>query len=353
MRIDRMGFVACFAVLLALLGLASPARRAAGVATRIIHPAACARNGGYVWSHLTACGWIGSHTAGYRTASCPGHRLITKAGPPRRIYHIRRAHTVISCQNISGCLSIEAQHVTVHNVKISCTSGRSGGAANGTAVIKVQDGASATIVGVTIDGRRGVHACVWHQGTALFVNKIDCAHVDDGVFSWADTDYSHSTGDHFVIENSYFHDFTERTANGHIDGYQTEGAAYGLIRHNTYLMTSDAGNESDSAIAVWDSLKSSHDITVQHNLIAGGGFAVYAEDYSPSEAHPTGGYSVRNVKFLGNVFSRHLFGCVGYWGVWYPRGRPSDSWRRAGNTVLETGAKIDHGNPTFRGRSCT
>ena len=84
-----------------------------------------------------------------------------------------------------------------------------------------------------------------------------------------------TTGDDFTVKDSYFHGFTTVTANGHEDGYQTEGAGNGLIEHNTYRMTTVA----DSAIAIWDSLKTSRNITVVGDLITGGGFAVYADDY--------------------------------------------------------------------------
>ena len=43
---------------------------------------------------------------------------------------------------------------------------------------------------------------------------------------------------------------------------------------------------ADSAIAIWDSLKSSSDIRVRHNLITGGGFSIYAEDYDPGDGGP-------------------------------------------------------------------
>ena len=88
------------------------------------------------------------------------------------------------------------------------------------------------------------------------------------------------------------------------------------------------------------------------SLIAGGGFSVYAEDYSPSEANPSGGFTVTNITFTGNKFSTVLFGCIGYYGVWFSRGNPSDHWNRSGNTVLETGANVDAGNPTSGGRAC-
>ena len=285
-------------------------------------------------------------------SACP-NGLTENAGSTSRVIRVTTANTRIECQNIVGCLSIEAPNVTVSNVKIACTSGRTGEAANGTAVIFIDDGASATIDRVEINGMSGVHSCIWHQGTSMTARAVNCYKVNDGIFSWANKSYSQTTGDNFTITDSYFHDFTTKTANGHADGYQTEGAGNGLIRHNTYLMTSDAQNDSNSAIAIWNSLRSSHDIVVQSNLIAGGGFSIYAEDYSPSESSPAGGYTVTDISFSDNVFSNHLFGCVGYYGVWFPRGRPTDGWQRQGNVLLETGANLDSPTRPTRDASAT
>ena len=259
---------------------------------------------------------------------------------------------MVSCQDITGCLSIEATNVTVRDVKIACSSGRTGQNANGTSVIYVNNGASATVDHVEINGLSGVHACIWHQGRALTAVAVNCFAVNDGIFSWADTGYSSTTGDNFTIRDSYFHDFTVKTANGHADGYQTEGAGNGLIEHNTYLMTTDDRSAANSAIAIWNGLRSSHDVIVRGNLISGGGFAIYAEDYHPSESNPAGGYSVTNVVFRDNVFSTRLYGCVGLYGIWFTRGQPTDGWDRNGNTVLETAQNVDNANPTSGGRIC-
>jgi hypothetical protein len=315
-------------------------------------PAACAMGGRYLWSNLEACGWPGPATTGPAASQCPGGKLTVNAGGASRMITISNANAVISCQNITGCLDVVAPDVRISNVQIACTSGKTGEAANGTGVIKIEDGASATISHVAIDGMDGVHACIWHQGTAMTAIAVNCHGINDGIFGWADTGYSSTTGDHFTIKDSYFHDFTTKTANGHIDGYQTEGAANGAIDHNTYDMTSNNDNRTDSAIAIWNSLKNSHDITVSDNLIAGGGFAIYAEDYSPSESNPSGGLTVTNVTFTDNRFSTKLFGCVGYYGVWFPRGGPPINWRRSGNTVLETGVDVDGGNPRSQGHAC-
>jgi hypothetical protein len=272
----------------------------------------------------------------------------------QRIF-IRRPGTVIGCRKITGMLIIKAPNVVVRNSTIISNSGLTGTRANGTADISVADGASATVDHVKINGDDGVHACIWHQGTRLYVNAINCYGVDDGIFSWPDNGYSWATGDHFTIKNSYFHGFTKRTSNGHEDGYQTEGASYGLIEHNTYRMTTGA----DSAIAIWDSRRSSRDITVRHNLITGGGFAIYAEDYSPDPVAAAGGYSVTRLWFTGNVFSTYAASCVGKFGVWFDRpawapyhGGPTDGWHRSRNRVLETGKSIDRSNPTTNAGLC-
>jgi hypothetical protein len=176
----------------------------------------------------------------------------------------------------------------------------------------------------------------------------NCVGVNDGIFMWATTEGQDGAGDYFTIQDNWLHNFTTQAANGHVDGIQTEGAKHGVIRHNTI----DVTQSQDSSVALWNSRKSTDDVAVDHNLMAGGGFSVYAEDYSPSESNPAGGYTVTNIRITNNVFSTVHYGCVGYWGVWFPRGAPSDGWNRSGNVVWETGAKVDTGNPSFNGSPC-
>jgi hypothetical protein len=364
-RANRHGRLAAAATGLAALGMAVgvalSASTGAMAATHPGHrhstPAFCQHGGAKLWSSLAACGWPGSSNTGPQLSQCPHHRLAPAGTNMAARLVVSRPHAVISCENITGMLYIEAQDVTVENVSIVSNSGRTGEAANGTADIFIADGASATIDHVNINGDDGVHACVWDQGTSESVNAVNCYGVDDGVWSWADTGYSAETGDHFSVTNSYFHNFTHRTSNGHEDGYQTEGASHGLIEHNSY----DLGVHADSDVAIWDGLKSSSDITVTGNLMTGGSFAVYAEDYNPGAGGPSalGGFSVTNIHFINNDFSTYASGCVGEYGVWFTRvawkpyeGGPTDGWHRSGNKVLETGQSVDAGNPTNGGSLC-
>ena len=143
--------------------------------------------------------------------------------------------------------------------------------------------------------------------------------VNDGIFCW--------DADNFTIEGNYVHDLTTEAANGHIDGFQTEGGSHGIIRHNTW----DISQAQNACVAIWNSRRNSDDIIVDRNLMCGSGYAVYAEDYHPSEASPAGGYSVTNIYFTDNVFSTKYYRCVGSYAIWYPRGAPTDGWNRTGN----------------------
>jgi hypothetical protein len=328
-------------------------------------PAQCASGGSYLWANLATCGWPSATNTGYRLSACGGSLSpSTLTANANGVIRISQDNLTISCQNISGCLYIDATNVKISDSKVTACDGTklandpymsSDSAANGTGTVKIADGASANLDHNEFNGRNLVHACIWHGGEEMTATFNNCYGMNDGIFSWADTGYSPTSGDHFTITDNYLHGFTTATSNGHIDGYQTEGAANGLIRHNTI----DVTQNQDSTIAIWNSLKSSANITIDNNLLAGGGFAVYAEDYSPSEASPSGGYSVTNIQITNNKFSTFHYGCVGGWGTWYYRpsllygGGPTDGWRRSGNVVLETGENIDAGNPHNGGSLCS
>ena len=287
----------------------------------------CVKN---VWASLEACGWPGPRNTGYPPAT------VLKPTSGRTI---TVDNTVIDGEKITGGLLIAAKNVTVRNSWI-ISNFCPGTCANGTGVINVQPGGSAIIYNNTLDGSNATHAGIWHQGNTVEAYNNNISHTNDGLWAWDSAS--------FFYHDNYLHDFTTLASNGHIDGFQTEGASLGAIRHNTFAVTQN----QNSNVAIWDSRRDSNNITVENNLMAGGGFSVYAEDYSPSEASPQGGFSVTNIRFLNNKFSTVYYPCVGYWGIWYPRGAPTDHWMRKGNIVLETWQNVDTGNPTVNGVVC-
>jgi Ca2+-binding RTX toxin-like protein len=320
-------------------------------------PAFCADGGPQLWANLAQCGWPGPTNTG----APAGTRLRNTNGRT-----ITTDNAVIDGERIDGQIIVRADNVTIKNSSISWD----GGGAGGSGVIKIEGGYSATISHVEINGLNHTHSCIWHEGARMTANAVNCHGVNDGIFSWAwEGGRDPASGDNFTITNSYFHNFTDNAANGHIDGWQTNGAGHGIIWHNTYDMPMDA----TSAIAIWNDHGDSGDILVGKNLMTGAGFTLYAEDKNgtggvaeenvPGSA--VGGFSVRDIRFVDNRFSTSSYPhtgassrCVGVWGVWFYRGGwpsyyggPTDLWNsngslRSGNVVLETGENIDRGGPS-------
>jgi cell division septation protein DedD len=298
-------------------------------------PALC--NTSAVWSNLAACGWAGPGNTGY-----PAGQVFSKTVTGGLT--ISTDGTVIDGYKISGGVTVNAKNVVIKNSWIT----NSAGGVNGTGVVKVLNGASATIDHNLLDGLNATHTCIWHEGASMVATANECTEVNDGIFSWATTLGVDGTGDNFTIVDNWLHNFTTLAANGHVDGYQTEGAKNGVIRHNTF----DVAQDQTSAISIWDGRKNASNIAVSNNLIQGGGFSIYAEDYNPSEASPAGGYTVTGITFTDNRFSNSRYACVGNWGVWFTRGAPSDGWHRTGNVLLETGQNLDSNNPIVNGWEC-
>ncbi|HEY3904749.1 MAG TPA: hypothetical protein VGM14_12645 [Streptosporangiaceae bacterium] len=333
---------------------AAPTAKAAKAAKAAV-PAYCHSGGAKLWENLATCGWPNSANTGPELAKCRGGRL-TQHGNGTTPIVLSTANEVVNCTDLRGPVEITAAGVTIKNSMVTV---KNGTGVSGSAAVTLEVGSSATISHVAVDGGNSVHACLWHEGTQLQATAVNCYGVNDAIFAWATTNPS-TGGSNYTITDSYFHDFTQATANGHDDGFQTEGSSHGLISHNTFRMTLN----STSAISVWDSRADSNDITVSDNLIAGGGFSVYAEDYNPgdgapSNPSPVGGFSVTNIQFDNNSFSTILSGCVGKYGVWFTRpswepyhGGPTDGWHRIGNVVLETGENVDNGNPHSNGKLC-
>jgi hypothetical protein len=298
-------------------------------------PALCGTSA--VWNNLAACGWPGAANTGY-----PDGQVFAKTVTGGLT--VSADGTVIDGYKISGGVTVNAKNVVIRNSWIT----NSAGGVSGTGVVKILQGASATIDHNLLDGLNATHACIWHEGASMVATANECTEVNDGIFSWATTVGVDGTGDNFTIADNWLHNFTTQAANGHVDGYQTEGAKNGVIRHNTF----DVAQDQTSAIGIWNSRKSAANIAVTNNLIQGGGFSVYAEDYDPSESSPAGGYTVTNITFTENRFSNSRYACVGDFGVWYTRGAPSDGWHRSGNVLLETGQNLDSSNPIVNGWEC-
>ena len=414
-------------------------------------PAYCSTGGTQLWNNLATCGWPDATNTGPDMSKCPNglSNLSSPTVDQDGFITFSTANQNISCKTINGCVLIHASGVTIQNSIIKACDGAGWDIAHGNqltknpaddfAALSNEDfsntnwGSTVTIDHVEIDGLRRVHECIFHGGHSLRVNAMNCHDVNDGVLMNGSTSFGFvsSASDDFQITDSYFHDFTHSTSNGHIDGIQTEGSqcnnCLNIIRHNTLLMTAYADSNThpnfgtnpvtlettnyskdstNSAIALWDSIKNTNNILVDNNLVTGGTATVYAEDYNNDavathqvdlgQTSSVGGFDLTKVYFLNNSFSDIIYGtsgadgstpgCIGYYFPWAYRGpggvsqnsyfaQPSDinlsfvsgwsptnfKWNnvptstnpiplgtpsfRSGNTYVEAHKNIDNGGP--------
>src|ERR1035437_9968225 len=109
-------------------------------------PAYCHAGGTALWDALASCGWPGPTNTGPDLSQCPGGRLTPNAGSLSRTIVITAANSVISCEDITGMVDIEARNVTIKNSSITSNSGKTGEDANGTAHITVGVGGAIGIL---------------------------------------------------------------------------------------------------------------------------------------------------------------------------------------------------------------
>lgn len=120
----------------------------------------------------------------------------------------------------------------------------------------------------------------------------------------------------------------------HVDGIQVGGAKNVLISHNTILnqpyggSAGNTGYVSNSALGLWAELGNvSGTVTVDGNLLAGGGYVVYMEQKSPFSWQGP-------VRITNNTFDTRYSPTSGVWGPLYPRGLPSNlTW--SGNSFSD------------------
>lgn len=143
----------------------------------------------------------------------------------------------------------------------------------------------------------------------------------------------HSTGNgievatKITMTNTYMHDIvTAPGTDWHADGVQSWDSAEDItIVHNTILLT---GGETGAINIVSNGGGGTfRNILVQNNLMAGGGYTVYAG---------TAPARTINFRVIDNHFSKMYYPKVGYYNIWYPT--YFSSVVRTGNVIHETGA---------------
>jgi hypothetical protein len=151
-------------------------------------------------------------------------------------------------------------------------------------------------------------------------------------FGQAGVEMNNRTGSaSLTVEDSYFSETPGWPQSYHVDGIQIGGARNVSIHHNTVLVVPYGGTPGDtsyvsnSALGLWAELGNvTGTVTVDENLLAGGGRTIYIEQKLPFSWQ--GPVSIAN-----NVFDQRFSTNGGIWGPLAPLGLPADlTW--FGNT---------------------
>jgi hypothetical protein len=220
--------------------------------------------------------------------------------------------TVIDGLDVRGDITVEADNVTIRNTRVRGQddywgilqrAGHSG--------LRVEE---SEIFG---NGRVRTQFGILNQGKLLTVRRVDIHTISNGIAT-----------DQGLIEDSYLHD-PKYYPEDHTDMIMSMGTrAPGtqlVIRHNTVINTLD----QTGAIALFQDFGVVRDVTVEGNLLAGGGWSLYAGAGSKGTSS--------NIKVIDNVFSRMVWPKGGYAGpvAYWDADGPGNVWR--GNTWKDGG----------------
>jgi hypothetical protein len=206
---------------------------------------------------------------------------------------VMKAGTVLDGIDIRADISIEADNVTIKNSRV-ITAGEWG-------IIQRQNAKNLVVQDSEIrgNGKDRLQHAVFNLGGYLTIRRTEMSAVSDAV--------STPVG---LIEDNYLHDPVYFDGD-HTDMIQSNsGPPAGqslIIRHNTVINTLD----QTSAVALFQDFGVQHDALIEDNLLAGGGYALYAGSGTKGTSY--------NIKIINNVFSREVhknsgqFGPVAYW----------------------------------------
>jgi hypothetical protein len=244
------------------------------------------------------------------TAGVPAGKRLSNSGPLR----VRKEGTVIDGKLVRQEISVEADNVTIRNTHLI------GAGEWGIIQRSGHSGLRVERSEINGDGSTKVQVGILNHGGALTVRDTHVHTVTDGINT-----------DHGLIENNVITNL-KYFPGDHNDGIASgSGPASGLslvIRRN--VIQNPLGQTS--AVALFQDFGRAHDVTVERNLMAGGGYALYGGQ---------GRFGVSsNIRIIGNVFSRRHHKNGGYYGpvtAFDPAG-PGNVW--SGNTWAENGKVV-------------
>lgn len=212
---------------------------------------------------------------------CPPGITLTRQDSP---YQINTPGVTVQSMDFRAPVYINANDVTLQNCKLTALDW---------VLVKIgQNVTGATVQNCTLNGLGTQNAgCNAIQGTGTFL-KNNIFNVDNGIAidGFAPT----------LIKDNYIHDLLAGgAAEPHYDGIQIDGGGLSniTIEHNTIICDHD----QTSAIMMSNYWGTLDRVTVNNNILAGGGYCIYC-------TAQFGAAAITNIAITNNHFKRGKWG---------------------------------------------
>jgi hypothetical protein len=223
-----------------------------------------------------------------QVSSGPGWRY-----DPRGWVAVTGDGAVLSNLAISCNLDIRASNVVIRNVRLTSSGQSSFG-------ISIRHTSNVTIEDSTISGLNAGRGRLMVGIKDTYGNSTGLRMLDNNIFLTG-TGVQVESG---LIQGNYIHDMGYIPGD-HLDGIHSDGGGRGLliIRHNTILMNHD----QTGAVVLNEDAGTQVDRVVSDNLLAGGGYTIYA-------GQGPGGPVPSNIEVIGNRVSTIYYPGGGQYG---------------------------------------
>jgi hypothetical protein len=199
---------------------------------------------------------------------------------------------VLSGLYIPYTVNVKASNVTISKDKIVATGATSYG-------VSLRHTANVTVSDSTITGLNAGSGRLMVGVKDIYGDTSGTQILRDNI-AWTGTGVQMDAG---LIQDNYIHDMGIIPGD-HINGLTGNGGTVQLtIQHNTIF---NSISQTD-AIGLFEDFGVQANRTITNNLIAGGGYALYAGQNS-------GGPATYNIKVTNNRFATQYFANSGYWG---------------------------------------
>ena len=208
--------------------------------------------------------------------------------------------TVIDGKDITSCLYVKADNVTIRNSRITCagSSPRDGGVM----ILQQSDAYTRGVTGLTVTDTEITRPAgntnsadygILLYGSNVTITRVNIHNVTSGI---------HFSGGSVTVQDSYIGDLVNISGEDHNDGVIANGGSSGVtLRHNTI----NVPIVQTTPIAIFPEGEPNSYWVVDNNLLNGGGYCIYPS-YTKGEEQPN-----HHMTITDNVFGRTFFANCG------------------------------------------